>query len=131
MPENFLQLLCLKTRRNPWPRPGYPGPQQRIVRCTKYRVASFGPDNSRQGRPEHALATKTTIRGENNEVTRAPLISALMNNNDFEGKVKTLGPLQRIGETEDIRGVILVLCSNAGAYMTGQTIYVDGGWSIC
>ena len=66
--ENVLQLLCLKTRCNPWPRPGYPGHQQRIVRCTKYRVASFGPDNSRQGRPEHALATKTTIRGENMEV---------------------------------------------------------------
>ncbi len=65
------------------------------------------------------------------EVTRTPLISALMNNKDFEGKVKALVPLQRIGETEDIRGVILVLCSNAGAYITGQTIYVDGGWSIC
>ena len=36
-------------------------------------------------------------------------------------------PLGRFGEPDDIKGVILLLASPAGAYITGQTIVVDGG----
>ncbi len=36
-------------------------------------------------------------------------------------------PMGRIGEPEDIAGVILFLASNAARYMTGQVVVVDGG----
>jgi NAD(P)-dependent dehydrogenase (short-subunit alcohol dehydrogenase family) len=36
-------------------------------------------------------------------------------------------PLQRFGNPEDIKGVALFLASPASAYMTGQTIVLDGG----
>jgi len=36
-------------------------------------------------------------------------------------------PLHRFGNPEDIKGVILFLASPAGAYVTGQTLVVDGG----
>ena len=36
-------------------------------------------------------------------------------------------PMGRIGEPEDVAGVILFLASNAARYMTGQTVVVDGG----
>lgn len=61
---------------------------------------------------------------------RTPLISELMNDPNFQNTVRTLVPMQRIGEKQDLQGILLVLCSKAGAYITGQTIYVDGGWSI-
>lgn len=38
-------------------------------------------------------------------------------------------PLQRVGEPQDAAGMALLLCSEAGSYITGQTIYVDGGLS--
>jgi len=38
--------------------------------------------------------------------------------------------LRRLGEPEDIAGVALMLASRAGAYITGQTIVVDGGTII-
>lgn len=38
-------------------------------------------------------------------------------------------PLRRIGQPEDCAGVALLLSSDAGGYITGQTIYVDGGMS--
>ncbi|MCY3023073.1 MAG: SDR family NAD(P)-dependent oxidoreductase [Planctomycetota bacterium] len=38
-------------------------------------------------------------------------------------------PLRRIGVPEDAGGIALLLCSAAGSYITGQTIYVDGGMS--
>ncbi|MBS8225462.1 SDR family NAD(P)-dependent oxidoreductase [Vannielia litorea] len=37
--------------------------------------------------------------------------------------------LKRLGEPEDIAGVAVMLAAPAGAWMTGQTIIVDGGWS--
>jgi NAD(P)-dependent dehydrogenase (short-subunit alcohol dehydrogenase family) len=39
-------------------------------------------------------------------------------------------PLRRLGEPEDIAGVALMLASRAGAFITGQTIIVDGGTTI-
>jgi NAD(P)-dependent dehydrogenase (short-subunit alcohol dehydrogenase family) len=38
--------------------------------------------------------------------------------------------LKRLGKPEDIAGVALMLASRAGAYITGQTIVVDGGTTI-
>ncbi len=61
---------------------------------------------------------------------RTPLITALLEDPEFQEKVNALVPMGRIAEPEDLQGILLVLCSDAGAYITGQTIYVDGGWSI-
>ena len=38
--------------------------------------------------------------------------------------------LRRLAEPEDIAGVALMLAARAGAYITGQTIVVDGGTTI-
>lgn len=39
-------------------------------------------------------------------------------------------PLRRLGEPEDIAGVAVMLASRAGAFITGQTLVVDGGVTI-
>lgn len=39
-------------------------------------------------------------------------------------------PQRRLGEHENLSGAILLLATEAGAYMTGTTITVDGGHSI-
>lgn len=36
-------------------------------------------------------------------------------------------PLQRFGSPDDVKGAVLLLTSPAGAYITGQTLVVDGG----
>ncbi len=42
--------------------------------------------------------------------------------------MKSRIPFKRIGEPEDLKGVAVFLASKASDYITGQTIYVDGGW---
>ncbi len=37
-------------------------------------------------------------------------------------------PLGRFGRLEDLAGAAVFLCSEASAYMTGQILYVDGGY---
>ncbi|MDA7945890.1 MAG: SDR family oxidoreductase [Hyphomicrobiaceae bacterium] len=39
-------------------------------------------------------------------------------------------PIGRLGEPEDISGVALLLASDAGSFITGQTFVVDGGATI-
>ena len=39
-------------------------------------------------------------------------------------------PLGYFGKPNDCAGIALLLCSEAGRYITGQTIYCDGGMSI-
>jgi NAD(P)-dependent dehydrogenase (short-subunit alcohol dehydrogenase family) len=39
-------------------------------------------------------------------------------------------PLRRLGQPEDIVGAALLLASRAGAFITGQTLVVDGGTMI-
>jgi 3-oxoacyl-[acyl-carrier protein] reductase len=36
-------------------------------------------------------------------------------------------PLERLGTPQDIAGVVTFLASDQAAYITGQTIVVDGG----
>ena len=38
-------------------------------------------------------------------------------------------PLPDEGRVEDFVGAVLWLVSDAGRYVTGQTIVVDGGWT--
>ena len=46
---------------------------------------------------------------------------------EFAEKVKAQVPLGRLGEPEDVAGVVGFLCSDAGSYVTGQVFVVDGG----
>ena len=37
-------------------------------------------------------------------------------------------PLRRAGKPDDIAGVVAILCSEAGSYVSGATLDVNGGW---
>jgi 3-oxoacyl-[acyl-carrier protein] reductase len=39
-------------------------------------------------------------------------------------------PLGRLGRAEEVAGVVAFMASDAAAYITGQAIIVDGGWSM-
>ena len=46
---------------------------------------------------------------------------------DFQKFAAEQTPLQRVGEPEDVAGVIAFLCSEDASYVSGQVIYVRGG----
>ncbi|HEY2178320.1 MAG TPA: SDR family oxidoreductase [Caulobacteraceae bacterium] len=52
---------------------------------------------------------------------------ALWETPEAETRSKFATPLRRLGEPDDIAGAAVFLASRAGAWMTGQTIVIDGG----
>ncbi len=40
-------------------------------------------------------------------------------------------PMKRTGEPSEILGLALYLAAPASAYLTGQLIAQDGGWTAC
>ena len=49
---------------------------------------------------------------------------------EYAKKVTASIPVGFYGEPEDCTGIVSLLCSDQGRYITGQTIYVDGGKSV-
>lgn len=45
-------------------------------------------------------------------------------------QMATVMPLHRVGFPNDIKGLALFLASPASAYITGQEITIDGGWTL-
>lgn len=49
---------------------------------------------------------------------------------DFRASVRKRIPLGRIGKPEEVAGPVVFLASPAASLITGETIMVDGGWTI-
>ena len=49
---------------------------------------------------------------------------------EYAKKVTASIPVGFYGEPEDCAGIVSLLCSEEGRYITGQSIYVDGGKSV-
>ena len=47
-----------------------------------------------------------------------------------EGAAAEANPVRRVGYPEDIAATAAFLCSDEASYITGQTLYVDGGAKI-
>jgi NAD(P)-dependent dehydrogenase (short-subunit alcohol dehydrogenase family) len=48
----------------------------------------------------------------------------------FIERCRQRNPLGTFGSPEDIKGAVILLASDAGRFMTGSNVMVDGGWSI-
>lgn len=53
--------------------------------------------------------------------------TAVLGNQEAERKILSRTPLGRMGEPEEIAAVAVFLASDDASYLTGQTIYPDGG----
>jgi NAD(P)-dependent dehydrogenase (short-subunit alcohol dehydrogenase family) len=50
--------------------------------------------------------------------------------NEVQRAMATVMPMHRVGFPDDIKGLALFLASPASAYLTGQQITIDGGWTL-
>ena len=85
-----------------------------IIGLTKTLALELGPHN-------------VTVNAIAPGFIRTPRIAAADWGNASAAFIESL-PLKRAGAPDDVAGVVAVLCSEAGGYVSGATIDVNGGW---
>ena len=85
-----------------------------IIGLTKTLALELGP---------HGITVNAIAPG----FIKTPRIAAAEWGDAGEAFIQSL-PLKRPGKPDDIAGVVAMLCSEAGGYVSGATIDVNGGW---
>jgi NAD(P)-dependent dehydrogenase (short-subunit alcohol dehydrogenase family) len=62
-------------------------------------------------------------------VIQTPMTEHRLADERFRRINTEMTPHQRLGTVEDVASTVAFLCSDGGAFINGQTIVVDGGWS--
>lgn len=63
-------------------------------------------------------------------LVRTPLSASFIDNPAAIERRLSLTPLRRVGEPHEIAGVVVMLASAAGGFITGHNLVVDGGTTI-
>jgi gluconate 5-dehydrogenase len=92
---------------------GYVAAKHGVNGLTKTLAAEFGPH--------------VTVNAIAPGYIRTDINVALQKNKAFSDMLEQRTASQRWGAPADLRGALLLLASDAGAYITGHTLVVDGG----
>jgi len=99
-----------------WRGGAYSAAKAGMAGLTEHLACQYGP----QGIRSNAVAPG---------VIPTPMTEGRYENEIFQRMNTDMTPFPRLGEVEDVANVIAFLCSEGGAFLNGQTIAVDGGWS--
>ncbi len=72
-----------------------------------------------------------TVNAIGPAMTRTALTERYLSEPLFHQSAEQMIPLGRLGELSDVMGAVNLLLSDAGGFITGQTLYVDGGRTLC
>jgi NAD(P)-dependent dehydrogenase (short-subunit alcohol dehydrogenase family) len=62
---------------------------------------------------------------------RTPGTEPVLSDPKFRAEVEErIAALHRIGEPDEVAGAVVFLCSPAASLITGETLVIDGGWTI-
>lgn len=56
-----------------------------------------------------------------------PQVAMLLDDPEFKAKLVSRIPVGRVGQPTDLMGAVLLFCSDASSYITGQILTIDGG----
>jgi len=102
-----------------------PGNKQGIYSITKAAIVNMTKAFAQEC-GEHNIRCNAILPG----LTETRFAGALFDNKDIYNRVVSKIPLGRHAQPKDMAGVVLLLVSDAGSYITGESIVVDGGLTI-
>ena len=105
-------------------RVGVPGIPQASYAASKMGLSGLTAEQAVQW-AEHAIRVNTIAPG----FFRSEITDELYDDERGRAWLERNTPLPIEGTVDDLVGAVLWLVSDAGRYVTGQTIVVDGGWT--
>ena len=60
---------------------------------------------------------------------KTQMTKEMLENDEFKNLIEGSTPLGHVGEVEDIANAAIYLASDESKYVTGEVLYVDGGWT--
>lgn len=95
--------------------PGYGTAKAGVIQLTRYLASFLSP---------HKIRVNAITPGA------FPLPETQEKDAAFTRRLSERNPMGRVGEPDDLKGAVALLCSDASKYMTGQNLCVDGGWGV-
>ena len=102
-----------------------PGHMQGIYSITKAAVVNMTRAFAKECGPE-GIRCNALLPG----LTKTKFAGALFEHEDIYNKAMQSIPLRRHAEPQDMAGTVLLLVSEAGRYINGECIVVDGGLTV-
>lgn len=99
---------------------GYSAAKAAMLALTRYIASFWGPDGIRCNALLPGSFPNVETKTEN----------SVSEGDFFVNRLAERTCLRRVGRPRDLAGALLFLASDASAYVTGQALQVDGGWTI-
>ncbi|MGK8931895.1 SDR family oxidoreductase [Pluralibacter gergoviae] len=131
---NLMAPFFLARAARPWMRGGgrilvtssVTGPRVAYPGLGHYAASKAGVNGFIRAAALELAADGITVNGVEPGMIRTPAMDNL-GDKEVSQAIAAAVPLGRLGEPEEIAGAMLFLASPAAAYITGQTLVVDGG----
>lgn len=94
---------------------GYVSAKHGLIGLTRNLAAELGPHVTANAIAPGYIRTELNV--------------PLQQNKEFNAMLESRTAVARWGKPEDLRGALLLLASDAGSYITGHTLVIDGGLS--
>jgi gluconate 5-dehydrogenase len=96
---------------------------------TSYAASKGGINQLTKVWAEELAPYNITVNSLGPGYIKTPMTSEWLSDPDRLAFIKNSTMLGRIGEIDDLIGPVVFLASDSSAYVTGQIIHVDGGWT--
>ena len=61
---------------------------------------------------------------------KTPFVEQILANKEFLQEIHDRTPMKRVGEPQEVADLVTFLCMPAASYITGQSIAIDGGFTV-
>jgi NAD(P)-dependent dehydrogenase (short-subunit alcohol dehydrogenase family) len=118
----IVNIASIASRFAPWPKRfngayNYSASKAGVVAMSRRLAVELAPYN-------------ITVNCISPGITKTPLTEKSVSDKEVFRQIIDHVPLRRLGKVEDLDGLIMYLCSDHSEYLTGQEIFLDGGYSL-